>query len=72
VKDLQLRAGVALTLALSGLKDSMQEIRSDASERGDGPIPTVIIVLATIAGAALIAGTLAVLYGKYNGKLLGK
>ncbi|AWN31787.1 hypothetical protein DKG71_00170 [Streptomyces sp. NEAU-S7GS2] len=64
-----------MTVLVTGLHSHLHEIRTQAHEqrdRGDGPISTVIIVLATIAGAALIAGTLAVVYGKYNGKLMGK
>jgi len=72
---LPLKAAVALTVLATGLNSHLHEIRTQAraqGERGDGPISTVIIVLATIAGAALIAGTLAVVYGKYNGKLMGR
>ncbi|MFI7103282.1 hypothetical protein ACIBK8_28500 [Streptomyces sp. NPDC050161] len=70
MRDLHLKAGATLAVLTASLRNRVQEIRSQPADRGDGPIPTVIIVLATIAGAALIAGTLAVVYSKYNGKLL--
>lgn len=40
-------------------------------DRGDISITTVIIWLAAVAGAVTIAGTIAVVIGKYNGKLTG-
>ncbi|MDQ0988781.1 hypothetical protein [Streptomyces sp. V3I7] len=40
-------------------------------DRGDISITTVIIWVAVVAGAVLIAGTIAVVISKYNGKLAG-
>ncbi|MFF4282880.1 hypothetical protein ACFY0Z_29380 [Streptomyces kronopolitis] len=72
---LHLKAAVALTMLAAALQSHLHEVQAQARsqrDRGDGPIPTVIILLATIAGAAMIAGTLAAVYGKYNGKIMGK
>jgi hypothetical protein len=40
-------------------------------DRGDISTTTVIIWVAAVAGAVLIAGTIAVVIGKYNGILNG-
>ncbi|MGW3099500.1 hypothetical protein ACWDCC_39300 [Streptomyces sp. NPDC001102] len=40
-------------------------------DRGDISITTVIIWVAAVTGALLIAGTIAVVIGKYNGQLNG-
>ncbi|MGW7641742.1 hypothetical protein [Streptomyces decoyicus] len=40
-------------------------------DRGDISITTVIIWVAAVAGAIAIAGTIAVVVKKYNGKLSG-
>lgn len=40
-------------------------------DRGDISITTVIIWVAAVTGAVLIAGTIAVVVAKYNGKLSG-
>ena len=40
-------------------------------DRGDISITTVIIWVAAVAGALVIAGTIAVVISKYNGKLSG-
>ena len=40
-------------------------------DRGDISITTVIIWVASITGALLIAGTIALVISKYNGKLSG-
>ncbi|MEU4087648.1 hypothetical protein [Streptomyces aureus] len=40
-------------------------------DRGDISTTTVIIWVAAVTGAVLIAGTIAVVISKYNGKLSG-
>jgi hypothetical protein len=40
-------------------------------DRGDISITTVIIWVAAVTGAVLIAGTIAIVISKYNGKLNG-
>ncbi|MGW7276079.1 hypothetical protein ACWGH5_36890 [Streptomyces sp. NPDC054864] len=40
-------------------------------DRGDISITTVIIWVASVTGALVIAGTIAVIVAKYNGKLNG-
>ncbi|WP_233415881.1 hypothetical protein [Streptomyces sp. N35] len=50
--------------------EKVHEQLTDRADRGDGPIPTVIIVVASVTGALLIAGGLAVLFGRANGRLL--
>ncbi|MGM9470264.1 hypothetical protein [Streptomyces murinus] len=52
----------------------VQERHEEAArhpDRGDISITTVIIWLAAVAGAVTIAGTIAVVVGKYNGKFTG-
>ncbi|MEV6400956.1 hypothetical protein AB0M39_40315 [Streptomyces sp. NPDC051907] len=74
LKDAPLKAAVHAERLARSVRARLAAVRAEAAEnkdRGDGPIPTVIIVLATIAGAALIAGGMAALYAKYSGKLLG-
>lgn len=68
------QAATGLALWRDRLTKRLAKAQDEISERGDrsdGPIPTVIIILATVAGALLIAGTLAVLYSKADGKLSG-
>lgn len=75
MKNLHLKAAVALTLLTAAFQARARAVRTQVTEqgdRGDGPIPFVIILLVTIAGAGLIGGTLVLLYGKYNGKVMGK
>ncbi|WP_329453400.1 hypothetical protein OG894_43340 (plasmid) [Streptomyces sp. NBC_01724] len=45
--------------------------RAHGSDRGDISITTVIIWVAAVAGALLIAGTIATVVTKYNGLLSG-
>ncbi|MFF3214153.1 hypothetical protein ACFYYB_26190 [Streptomyces sp. NPDC002886] len=45
--------------------------REQASDRGETSITTVIIIVALVAGALLIAGTLAVVFSRYNTALTG-
>ncbi|MFE1928101.1 hypothetical protein ACFW91_36805 [Streptomyces asoensis] len=52
------------------LEEGRQE-RARRPDSGDISITTVIIWVAAVAGAVLIAGTIAIVVGKYNGKLSG-
>ncbi|MET7456253.1 hypothetical protein ABZT03_31125 [Streptomyces sp. NPDC005574] len=52
------------------LQESLQEAQR-RPERGDISTTTVIIWVAAVTGAVLIAGTIAIVIGKYNGKLSG-
>ncbi|MGW2841891.1 hypothetical protein ACWCWD_29400 [Streptomyces sp. NPDC001493] len=45
--------------------------QSGSPDRGDISITTVIIWVAAVAGALVIAGTIAVVVTKYNGLLAG-
>jgi hypothetical protein len=63
-----------LARAIDWLTTRLGEGLEDASrrpDRGDISITTVIIWVAAVTGALLIAGTIAVVIGKYNGKLSG-
>ncbi|TVZ84783.1 hypothetical protein [Streptomyces sp. BK340] len=51
-------------------EESLQEARR-RPDRGDISITTVIIWVAAVTGALLIAGTIAIVIGKYNNKLTG-
>jgi ABC-type hemin transport system substrate-binding protein len=73
--DSALRATVKAQTLARAVRTRVQAVQDEVAERGDrgdGPIPTVIIIMATIAGALLIAGALATLYGKYSAKLGGE
>ncbi|MFI6357983.1 hypothetical protein ACIBJF_36370 [Streptomyces sp. NPDC050743] len=52
------------------LNESLEDARRQP-DRGDISITTVIIWVAAVTGALLIAGSIAVVIGKYNGKLSG-
>ncbi|MET8810086.1 hypothetical protein [Streptomyces sp. NPDC004546] len=52
------------------LNESGEDARRQP-DRGDISITTVIIWVAAVTGAVLIAGTIAVVIAKYNGKLSG-
>ncbi|GGO58984.1 hypothetical protein [Streptomyces lasiicapitis] len=52
------------------LESRLQEMRK-RPDQGDISITTVIIWVASITGALVIAGTIAVIVAKYNGKLNG-
>ncbi|WP_328457568.1 hypothetical protein OG780_42665 [Streptomyces sp. NBC_00386] len=52
------------------LQDGLAEARR-RPERGDISTTTVIIWVAAVTGAVLIAGSIAVVIAKYNGKLSG-
>ncbi|MFE2533718.1 hypothetical protein [Streptomyces sp. NPDC059371] len=61
------RAAGWLTARLQqGLDDARRR-----PDRGDISTTTVIIWVAAVTGAVLIAGTIAVVISKYNGKLSG-
>ncbi|MDT0468492.1 MULTISPECIES: hypothetical protein [Streptomyces] len=56
------------------LTTRVQESLEEAArrpDRGDISTTTVIIWVAAVTGAVLIAGTIAVVISKYNGKLAG-
>ncbi|MEU8950940.1 hypothetical protein [Streptomyces sp. NPDC048489] len=52
------------------LQDGLDEAKR-RPDRGDISTTTVIIWVAAVTGAVLIAGTIAVVISKYNGKLSG-
>ncbi|SEO89342.1 hypothetical protein [Actinacidiphila rubida] len=64
-----------LAVRLAGVsqwvQDRLEAGRARGSDRGDISITTVIIWVAAVAGALVIAGTIAVVISKYNGKLSG-
>jgi hypothetical protein len=61
------RAAIRLT---TRLEEGFQEA-ARRPDRGDISTTTVIIWVAAVTGAVLIAGTIAIVIGKYNGKLSG-
>jgi hypothetical protein len=52
------------------VQESLQEA-ARRPDRGDISTTTVIIWVAAVTGAVAIAGTIAVVIAKYNGKLAG-
>ncbi|MFE2823517.1 hypothetical protein [Streptomyces sp. NPDC059271] len=60
----------ALYWLTTRLQDGLTEARR-RPDRGDISTTTVIIWVAAVTGAVLIAGTIAVVISKYNGKLSG-
>jgi hypothetical protein len=61
------RAALRLTTRVhEGLQEAARR-----PDRGDISTTTVIIWVAAVTGAVLIAGTIAVVIGKYNGRLSG-
>ncbi|MEU6260438.1 hypothetical protein [Streptomyces sp. NPDC047043] len=52
------------------VQEGLQEA-AHRPDRGDISTTTVIIWVAAVTGAVLIAGTIAVVIAKYNGKLTG-
>ncbi|MEU8951616.1 hypothetical protein [Streptomyces sp. NPDC048489] len=70
MKALGARACGALQMLAMRLQDQWREA-SRRPDRGDISITTVIIWAASITGAILIAGTIAVVIKKYNGLLTG-
>jgi hypothetical protein len=61
------RAAIRLS---TRLQESLEEA-TRRPDRGDISTTTVIIWVAAVTGAVLIAGTIAVVIAKYNGKLNG-
>lgn len=59
----------ALRLA-ARVQEGLQEA-ARRPDRGDISVTTVIIWVAAVTGAVLIAGTIAVVIAKYNGRLSG-
>lgn len=60
-----------LATASGWLRDRVERGLAHGQDRGDISITTVIIWVAAVAGALVIAGTIAVVVNKYNGKLAG-
>ncbi|MGW3629314.1 hypothetical protein ACWD7F_03980 [Streptomyces sp. NPDC005122] len=60
----------ALYWLTTRLHDGLDEAKR-RPDRGDISTTTVIIWVAAVTGAVLIAGTIAVVISKYNGKLSG-
>ncbi|MDN3263950.1 hypothetical protein QWJ26_29900 [Streptomyces sp. CSDS2] len=52
------------------VREGLQEA-ARRPDRGDISTTTVIIWVAAVTGAVLVAGTIAVVIAKYNGKLAG-
>ncbi|MFJ8158463.1 hypothetical protein [Streptomyces sp. NPDC094468] len=64
------RTRTAVLRTVRRVQGGLQEA-AQRPDRGDISITTVIIWVAAVTGAALIAGTIAVVVTKYNGKLSG-
>ncbi|GGX96554.1 hypothetical protein [Streptomyces fructofermentans] len=64
------RAHRAVHEATSRLQEALAEA-GRRPDRGDISTTTVIIWVAAVTGAVLIAGTIAIVIGKYNGRLNG-
>ncbi|MFF4145126.1 hypothetical protein ACFY0A_27870 [Streptomyces sp. NPDC001698] len=64
------RANGAVLRLTTRLQEGIQEA-ARRPDRGDISTTTVIIWVAAVTGAVLIAGTIAVVIAKYNGKLSG-
>ncbi|MFF9410394.1 hypothetical protein ACF1B0_33440 [Streptomyces anandii] len=64
------RAGGAVLRLTTRVQEGLQEA-ARRPDRGDISTTTVIIWVAAVTGAVLIAGTIAVVIAKYNGKLNG-
>ncbi|MFF5188689.1 hypothetical protein ACFY30_33820 [Streptomyces sp. NPDC000345] len=64
------RANRAAIRLSTRLQESLEEA-TRRPDRGDISTTTVIIWVAAVTGAVLIAGTIAVVIAKYNGKLNG-
>ncbi|MEU3090718.1 hypothetical protein ACWCQ0_31360 [Streptomyces massasporeus] len=64
------RANRAVLRLTTRVQAGLQEA-SRRPDRGDISTTTVIIWVAAVTGAVLIAGTIAVVIGKYNGQLNG-
>ncbi|WP_323139490.1 hypothetical protein [Streptomyces sp. NBC_01549] len=64
------RANRAVIRLTARVQEGLQEA-ARRPDRGDISTTTVIIWVAAVTGAVLIAGTIAVVIAKYNGKLNG-
>ncbi|MFI5689463.1 hypothetical protein [Streptomyces sp. NPDC051636] len=64
------RANRAAIRLSTRLHEALEEA-TRRPDRGDISTTTVIIWVAAVTGAVLIAGTIAIVIGKYNGKLSG-
>lgn len=64
------RANNAVLRLTTRVQEGLQEA-ARRPDRGDISTTTVIIWVAAVTGAVLIAGTIAVVIAKYNGKLNG-
>ncbi|MEU9412230.1 hypothetical protein AB0E08_41960 [Streptomyces sp. NPDC048281] len=64
------RANGALLRVTTRVQEGLEEA-ARRPDRGDISTTTVIIWVAAVTGAVLIAGTIAVVIAKYNGKLSG-
>ncbi|MGY9067016.1 hypothetical protein [Streptomyces sp. CAS3] len=64
------RANGAVLRLTARVQEGIEEA-ARRPDRGDISTTTVIIWVAAVTGAVLIAGTIAVVIGKYNGKLTG-
>ncbi|MEU6496848.1 hypothetical protein ABZ890_41845 [Streptomyces sp. NPDC046984] len=74
MKHTAARTRVLANRALLRITTRVQEGLKEATrrpDRGDISTTTVIIWVAAVTGAVLIAGTIAVVISKYNGKLNG-
>ncbi|SEG85853.1 hypothetical protein SAMN05216223_116151 [Actinacidiphila yanglinensis] len=66
-----MKLAVRLAAVAPWLQGRLDAGRARGRDRGDISITTIIIWVAAVAGALLIAGTIAVVMSKYNGKLSG-
>jgi hypothetical protein len=66
-----LKLAVRLAAVSQWMRGRIEEGRLRGRDRGDISVTTVIIWVAAIAGAVIIAGTITVVLGRYNGKLSG-
>ncbi|MFK0113143.1 hypothetical protein [Streptomyces sp. NPDC091217] len=64
------RANSAFLRVTTRVQEGLEEA-ARRPDRGDISTTTVIIWVAAVTGAVLIAGTIAVVIAKYNGKLSG-
>ncbi|MGW5657254.1 hypothetical protein [Streptomyces humi] len=64
------RANGAVLRVTTRMQEGLEEA-ARRPDRGDISTTTVIIWVAAVTGAVLIAGTIAVVIAKYNGKLSG-
>lgn len=65
------RAAAAALTRLGGFAHHRITAARTKPDRGDISITTVIIWVAAVAGALLIAGTIALVIAKYDGQLSG-